>query len=42
MYKFPRFFIQFTFFGPNILTMMHLRIMLYAYWTHSWANIYNP
>src|SRR6218665_1667168 len=39
--NFPLIFVQFTFFGliidvfcfPPIFTMMHLCIMLYAYWT---------
>ena len=39
IYKFPTIFVQFMFFAcvglllPPILTMMHLRIMLYKYWT---------
>ena len=41
IYTFPHSFVQFTFFGliyvlfllPPILTMMHLCIMLYTYWT---------
>src|SRR6218665_2048277 len=39
MYKFPHIFVQFTFLAEftflasPILTMMHLHIMLYTYWT---------